>query len=37
VHGELGAEILIAARGFDGVDVADEVRYGDVWGGEFST
>jgi len=35
VHGELGAEILIATRGFDGVDVADEVGYGDVGGGEF--
>ena len=35
VHGELGAELLAGARGFDGVDVADEVGYGDVGGGEF--
>ena len=35
VHGELGAEVLVAARGFDGVDVADEVGYGDVGRGEF--
>ncbi len=35
VHGELGAEVLVAAGGFDGVDVADEVGYGDVGGGEF--
>ena len=35
MHSELGAQILIAARGFDGVDVADEVGYGDVGGGEF--
>ena len=35
VHGELGAEVLIAAGGFDGVDVADEVGYGDVGGGEL--
>ncbi len=35
MHGELGAEVLIGAGGFDGVDVADEVGYGDVGGGEF--
>ncbi len=35
VHGELGAEVLVAAGGFDGVDVADEVGYGHVGGGEF--
>ena len=35
VHGELGAEVLVAAGGLDGVDVADEVGYGDVGGGEF--
>ena len=35
VHGEFGAEVLVAAGGFDGVDVADEVGYGDVGGGEF--
>ncbi len=35
VHGELGAEILVAARGLDGVDVADEIGYGDVGGGEL--
>src|SRR5260221_231322 len=35
VHGELGAEVLVAAGGLDGVDVAYEVGYGDVGGGEF--
>jgi hypothetical protein len=35
VHGELAAEVLIAACGLDGVDVAYEVGYGDVGGGEF--
>ena len=35
VHGELAAEILVATGGLDGVDVADEVGYGDVGGGEF--
>ncbi len=35
VHGELGAELLAGARGLDGVDVADEVGYGDVRGGEL--
>ena len=33
VHGELGAEVLVGAGGLDGVDVADEVGYGDVGGG----
>ena len=33
VHGELGAEVLVGAGGFDGVDVAYEVGYGDVGGG----
>ena len=33
VHGEFGAEVLVAAGGFDGVDVAYEVGYGDVGGG----
>jgi hypothetical protein len=35
VHGELGAEVLAAARGLDGVDVADQVGYGDVGRGEL--
>ena len=35
VHGELGAELVVAARGLDGVDVADEVGYGDVGRGEL--
>ena len=35
VHGELGAEVLVRARGFDGVDVADEVGYGDVGSGQL--
>ncbi len=35
VHGEFGAEVLIGAGGFDGVDVADEIGYGDVGGGEL--
>jgi hypothetical protein len=35
VHGELGAELVAGARGLDGVDVADEVGYGDVGRGEL--
>jgi hypothetical protein len=35
VHGELGAEFLAGARGLDGVDVADEVGYRHVGGGEL--
>ena len=35
VHGELGAEVVAAARGLDGVDVADEVGDGDVGRGEL--
>ncbi len=35
VHGELGAELLAGACGLDGIDVADEVGYGDVRGGEL--
>ena len=26
---------MVAASGFDGVDVADKIGYGDVWGGEL--
>ena len=33
VHGELGAEVLVAACGFDGIDVAYEVGNCDVGGG----
>ena len=32
MHGELGAEVLAGAGGLDGVDVADEIGYGDVGG-----
>jgi hypothetical protein len=35
VHRQLAAEVLIAAGGFDGVDVADQIGYGDVGCGEF--
>ncbi len=35
MHGEFGAQVLIAAGGFDGIDVADEIGHGDVGCGEF--
>ena len=35
VHGELAAQILVAACGLDGVDVADEIGYSDVGSGEL--
>ncbi len=35
VHGQFAAEVLVGAGGFDGVDVSDEVGYGDVGGGKF--
>ena len=35
VHGEFAGEILAAARGLDGVEVADEVGHGDVGRGEL--
>ena len=35
VHRQFATEVLIAAGGLDGVDVADEIGYGDIGGGEF--
>ena len=35
MHGELGAELVAGAGGLDGVDIADQVGYGDVGGGEL--
>ena len=35
VHGELASELLAGTCGLDGVDVADEVGYGDIRGGEL--
>ncbi len=35
VHGQFGAEILVAAGGLDGVDVADEIGDGDVGRGQL--
>ncbi len=35
VHRQFAAEVLVGAGGLDGVDVAYEVGYGDVGGGEF--
>jgi len=35
VHGEFRRQILRAAGGFDGIEVADEVGYGDVGSGEL--
>ena len=35
MHGELAGEILTAARGLDGIEVADEVGDGDIGRGEL--